>query len=58
MSVEYLGDDGWRGSSNSVYVRLGQGDKVSAEAVNHSYVYSGSGCQHRLIFNGRLVALA
>ena len=58
VSVEYLGDDGWRGPSTSVYLKLGQGDKVSAEAVNYSYVSRGSRFQHRLIFSGMLVALA
>merc|ERR1719239_1964106 len=43
VSVWCYGDDGTRGSSNSVYLRLGQGDKVSAVAVTRSYVRSGTG---------------
>ena len=52
VSVRCYGDDGNRGSSNSVYLRLDPGDKVSAVAVSRSYVFGVYST-----FSGRLIAL-
>jgi len=57
VSVACNGDDN-RGSSNSVYLSLGQGDKVSAVSQTRSYVRSGTGDYQWSTFSGRLVALA
>merc|ERR1719239_1796788 len=43
VSVRCRGDDAYRGSSNSVYLRLDQGDKVSAVARQRSYIYGNIG---------------
>jgi len=57
VSVRCHGDDGYRASSNSVYLRLDQGDKVSAVARQRSYIYGRSGDWQLSTFSGRLVGL-
>jgi len=47
----------WTGSSNSVYLRLSQGDRVGAVSSQHSFVRGGPGNWLVSTFSGRLISL-